>query len=125
MIRLLLMRLLLMLLALMPTLASAQTVPRGQILYLQCRACHTLKAGEPHKVGPNLHRIFVRPPLAAKDFKYSPIFQTAKPKWTPEMLDKWLERPGTLYKGTTMAFAGMAKPADRAQLIAWVKEATR
>jgi cytochrome c len=113
-------------LTLAPAAATAQPAPRGQILFLQCRACHTLKAGEPHKVGPNLHRIFARAPLAAAPvFKYSAALTAAKPKWTPTMLDAWLQRPGTLYKGTTMAFAGMPKPEDRAQLIAWLKDATR
>jgi cytochrome c len=108
-----------------PGVLAAQTVPRGQILWLQCRACHTLKAGEPNKVGPNLHRIFARAPLAAPGFKYSAAFVEAKPKWTPALLDQWLERPGTLYKGTTMAFAGMPKREDRAALIAWLEANTR
>ena len=30
---------------------------RGRKLYLQCRACHSLKENEPHKIGPNLFKI--------------------------------------------------------------------
>lgn len=107
-----------------PTLAAAQQ-PRGSILFIQCRACHTLKAGEANKVGPNLSQMFSRAALSAPGFKYSPAFVAAKPRWTPASLDRWLERPGTVIKGTTMAFAGMPKPADRAALIAWLQEATR
>lgn len=112
-------------LLLTPSAVMAQSVGRGQILFLQCRACHTLKAGEPNKVGPNLHKMFSRPPLAAPGFKYSTAFVAAKPRWTPASIDKWLERPGAMLKGTTMAFGGMPKAADRAQLIAWLQTATK
>lgn len=111
-------------LALAPAAVAAQS-PRGAILFLQCRACHTLKAGEPNKVGPNLSRLFTRGPLAAQGFKYSPTFTAAKLGWTPATLDRWLEKPGSMVKGTTMAFGGMAKPADRSELIAWLQGATR
>ena len=109
----------------LPTLAAAQTRERGSLLFLQCRACHTLKAGEPNKVGPNLHRMFARAPLAAPGFAYSAAFVAAKPRWTPALLNRWLERPGAELKGTTMAFGGMAKPADRATLIAWLQATTK
>ena len=119
------MRLLALALIAMPTLAAAQSPPRGQLLFLQCRACHTLKAGEPNKVGPNLHRIFARAPLTAPGYVYSAAFVAARPRWTPALLDRWLERPGATLKGTTMAFGGMARPADRAALIAGLQTATR
>jgi cytochrome c len=113
------------LLVALPTALAAQPAPRGQILFLQCRACHTLKAGEPNKVGPNLSNLFTRAPLGAPGFKYSAAFAAAKPRWTPVSLDRWLERPGAVVKGTSMAFAGMAKADDRTTLIAWLQGATR
>ena len=109
-----------------PVMASAQdAAKRGPILFLQCRACHTLKAGEAHKVGPNLHGFLARAGASAVGFKYSAAFAAAKPRWTDATLDAWLARPGQLVKGTNMAFAGMAKPADRAMLIAYLKTATK
>jgi cytochrome c len=109
-----------------PTAASAQdAAKRGPILFLQCRACHNLKAGEPHKVGPNLNGFLARAGASAPDFKYSAAFSAAKPRWTDATLDAWLARPGQLVKGTNMAFAGMAKPADRAALISYLKTATK
>lgn len=109
----------------MPIAALAQPAPRGQILFLQCRACHTLEAGGVNKVGPNLNKMFVRPALGAAGFKYSAAFVAAKPRWTAASLDNWLARPGATIKGSSMAFAGMAKPDDRATLIAWLQTATR
>ena len=109
----------------LPTLTVAQTRERGSILFLQCRACHTLKLGEPDKVGPNLHRMFTRAPLAAPGYTYSVAFVAAKPRWTPMLLDRWLERPGAMLKGTTMAFGGIAKSNDRTALIAWLQATTK
>lgn len=108
-----------------PATLAAQPAPRGQILFLQCRACHTLKAGEANKVGPNLGKLFTRAPLGAPGFKYSAVFIAAKPRWTSASLDRWIERPGAVVKGTSMAFAGMAKADDRTTLIAWLQAATR
>jgi cytochrome c len=110
--------------ALIAAPAAAQDAPRGQLLFLQCRACHTLKAGEPHKVGPNLNGFLKRGAASALGFKYSVAFAAAKPKWTDASLDAWLTRPALFVKGTSMAFAGVARPADRAAIIAYLKTAT-
>lgn len=112
-------------LALVAAPAAAQDAKRGQLLFLQCRACHTLKTGEPHKIGPNLNGFLRRAGASAPGFKYSAAFAAAKPKWTDASLDAWLTRPAALVKGTTMAFAGMAKPEDRAAMIAYLKTATK
>jgi cytochrome c len=111
--------------ALAPAALAAQPAPRGQLLFLQCRACHTLEAGGPNKVGPNLNKLFSRAPLGAPGFKYSAAFTAVKPRWTADSLDRWLERPGAQVQGTSMTFAGMAKAEDRKILIAWLQGATR
>jgi cytochrome c len=105
--------------------AIAQDGKRGQLLFLQCRACHSLKAGEPNKVGPNLGGFLKRPGASAAGFKYSSAFAAAKPVWNDANLDRWLTRPGAMVPGTTMAFAGVAKPADRAAIITYLKQATK
>ena len=66
---------------------------RGKRMYIQCLACHSLKAGEPHKVGPNLHGMFARQAGTAEGFPaYSEALKSAGFQWTPEMLDDWLAR---------------------------------
>ncbi|MFN7001065.1 c-type cytochrome [Thermaurantiacus tibetensis] len=109
--------------------ASAQTADpaaRGRLLFLQCRACHTLAAGEPHKVGPNLHGLFgaaaaSRPGFAA----YSKPLRESGILWDEAALDRFLAGPGRAVPGTTMAFAGLPKPEDRAAVIAYLRAATR
>jgi cytochrome c len=112
-------------LALIATPVAAQDAARGQLLFLQCRACHTVKAGDPHKVGPNLNGFLKRQGGSAPGFRYSAAFAKAKPAWTDASLDRWLTRPGAMVPGTTMAFAGVAKPADRTALITYLKTATK
>ncbi len=111
--------------ALIATPAVAQDAKRGQLLFLQCRACHNLKAGEPNKMGPNLNGFLKRAGASAPGFKYSAAFAAAKPRWTDATLDAWLMRPGAMVKGTTMAFAGMAKPEDRTAIIVYLKATTK
>lgn len=104
-------------------LANADT-KRGQTLFLQCRACHSLAAGEPHKVGPNLHAMFGRQAGQAPGFDYSEALLQADIVWTPTELDAWLERPSDYLPGNRMVFIGVRDPADRANLIAYLQEAT-
>lgn len=113
------------LMALLPAVAVAQSAPRGQILFLQCRSCHSLDAKGPSKVGPDLKKLFTRPALGAAGFKYSAAFTAEEPVWTAASLDRWLTRPSGMIKGTSMAFGGVAKPEDRATLIAWLKTTTK
>jgi len=93
---------------------------RGKLLYMQCQACHQLKAGAPSALGPNLNGVIGRKSAAAPGFKYSPALGKANLTWDAATLDKWLQRPGALVPGNTMAFAGMPKAEDRAALIAWL-----
>ncbi len=118
------------LVAAMAGAATAATPPaapapgRGPLLFLQCRACHTVEAGGPNKVGPNLNGIFDRVPLSAPGYRYSAAFQAARPRWNAASLDAWLARPRAVVPGTNMAFAGMPRAEDRAALIAWLRQAT-
>ena len=41
--------------------------------------------------------------------------------WGGERLDNWLENPRTFLKGTKMSFAGLSKPEDRANVIAYMR----
>ncbi|MCC6172461.1 MAG: c-type cytochrome, partial [Gammaproteobacteria bacterium] len=98
----------------------AADLKRGRLLYIQCRACHELKADQPHKVGPNLHGIMNRKAAAADGFAYSPALKGATLTWDQATFDRWLEKPSAVVPGNAMAFAGIANPKDRAALIAYI-----
>ena len=98
---------------------------RGELLSFACQACHSLAAGGPHNVGPNLAGIFGRAAGTAPAFdNYSAALREAGIVWSPAVLDRWLEDPGGFLPGTTMAFTGYGSAADRAALIAFLVAAT-
>ncbi len=105
---------------------AADPEARGRLLFLQCRACHTLALGEGHKVGPNLNGVMgaaagTRPGFAA----YSKALRESGITWDEAALDRFLAAPGRAVPGTSMAFAGLPRPEDRAAVIAFLARATR
>ena len=99
---------------------------RGRLLYIQCRACHDLQPSEIEKIGPNLAGLMGRKAAADAAFAYSPALQAAASKliWDKATLDRWIEKPGAVVPGNTMAFAGISNPADRAALLAYLEAET-
>jgi cytochrome c len=94
---------------------------RGRLLYIQCRACHELKADQGHKVGPNLAGFINRKAASAEGFAYSPALKGAALTWDRATLDRWIEKPSAVVPGNAMAFAGIASPKDRAALITYIE----
>ena len=97
---------------------------RGRKLYLQCRACHSLKENEPHKIGPNLFKIIGSTAGSMKGYNYSDALSKSEIVWTKENLDLWLEKPYEILPGNKMVFSGMRKQEDRNDLIAYVYDET-
>lgn len=105
-------------------LLQSADAAQGKRLYLQCRACHSLEAGGINTVGPNLHGLFGNAAGQAEGFSYSDVLLESGIVWTPETLDSWLARPSDFLPGNRMIFAGVADPADRADLILYLQQAT-
>jgi len=99
-------------------------VTRGQTMYFQCRACHSLNEGGPHKVGPNLYGIFGSKAGMAPGFAYSDAVVNADVVWTVEAMDEWLARPGSYLPGNRMVFVGVKDARERANLIAYLQQET-
>jgi cytochrome c len=102
--------------------AYAQDAVAGKKVFMRCVACHAVKAGAPAKMGPNLAGIAGRKSGSAAGFKYSAAMQKAKLTWNDATMDKWLAKPSAVVPGTSMAFAGLPNPADRANVIAYLKK---
>ncbi len=96
----------------------------GQRLAQMCKACHTLGKGGVHMIGPNLFGFFGRAAGSAERYPYSAALQEAEFTWTPRALDAWLARPARFLPGNRMSFPGVSGATDRADMIAYLLEAT-
>ena len=97
---------------------------KGEKVFLQCKVCHTIEAGV-NKIGPSLHAIIGRHSGEIPGFAYSPANKNSGITWSEEELYTYLEAPQKVIPGTKMAFAGLKKPQDRADVIAYLKAATK
>lgn len=93
---------------------------RGKRLYGQCQACHAVIAGQ-NRVGPSLYGIVGRQAGTVDGFRYSDANTNADLIWTEDALFGFLEDPRGYMPGTRMIFLGVAKPQDRADIIAYLK----
>ena len=108
--------------------ASAADVAKGKKVFNKCKACHSLVAGK-KKVGPSLHGVFGRTAGTLKGFKFSKAMKAAgsdrKIVWDAKTLDEYLAKPRKFIPKTRMVFPGLKKEADRQNLLAYLKEATK
>lgn len=106
------------------TLLAGADAKRGETLYFQCRACHTMHEGGANKVGPNLWGMFGREAGGVPGFAYSDALANSGIVWTPETVNAWLEKPAEFLPGNIMVFVGVRDPQDRANLIAYLQQSS-
>ena len=58
-------------------------------------------------------------------FAYSDPMKNSGIVWSEQTLDQFLQGPRKMVPGTKMTYAGVADPQDRADLIAYLKQATK
>lgn len=104
-----------------PMPGNAQDAERGEKLFRRCVTCHTATDGGANKVGPNLYGILGRDIATREGFRYSKALLGLEGSWTEEALNQYLLSPRTYARGTKMAFAGLRKSQERADVIAWLK----
>ena len=104
-----------------PKLAGANAEAGKAIFMKQCFTCHTIDKGGANKVGPNLWNVVGRKVASHEGFSYSSALQAKGGEWSYEDLNHMIFKPTAYVKGTKMAFAGLAKEQDRADVEAYLR----
>jgi cytochrome c len=112
------------LLAMADTARAEGDAARGEKRFEECATCHTLERGV-NNVGPSLFGVLARKAGEVADFRYSPALKRSGITWTPQTLDNFIADPQKAVPGNRMPFAGMPDAADRADLVAYLQNATK
>lgn len=96
---------------------------KGKRVFNKCKACHVVNK-EANRVGPHLVGIIGRDVASIEGFKYSKAMTAwgEGKSWDEAMLAEFIANPKGTIKGTKMAFAGLKKEADVANVIAYIKK---
>lgn len=93
----------------------------GQKVFKQCQTCHVNEPGK-NKVGPTLWGIIGRTAGTVEGYNYSKANKESGIVWTEQAMFEYLENPRATIPGTKMTFAGLKKPEDRVNVIAYLQE---
>ena len=94
----------------------------GEQVFKKCAACHNADKGGANALGPNLWGVLGKPHGHVPGFAYSDALKSVPGVWDWNSLSAWLKSPKTYAPGTKMTFAGLSKPEDRANLIAYLNK---
>ena len=98
---------------------AAADASKGESAFKACRSCHKVDDGA-NGTGPHLYGLVGRAVGAVDGYSYSGNLVKVAETWGPEELNAFLESPKSYAPGTKMAYNGMRKVEDRANLIAWL-----
>lgn len=94
---------------------------KGAEVFKKCASCHTINNGGANGIGPNLYGTMGEGIGEGKGgFAFSAALSGHGGKWDFESMNAWLKSPKKFAEGTKMSFAGLSKPEDRANLIAYL-----
>lgn len=94
---------------------------KGKKVFKKCAACHTVDDGGKNKVGPNLWNIVNRTIASHEGFAYSDAMAALEGVWDWDRLSDFIADPKGSVPGTKMAFKGVSKDGDRADVLAYLR----
>ena len=101
---------------------AAGDAARGEKLFQECRACHTVERGPSTMLGPSLAGVFGRKAGTLEEFRYSPAMKRSSITWSPEALESYIADPQKAVPGNRMPYAGLPEERDRADLIMYMQQ---
>jgi len=107
-------------------LRDVAAMPNGERLFTgKCSICHALTAGPSRKAGPTLNGVFDRRAGTVPGYRYSQTLDGSEIVWNETTIDALFDiGPDHYIPGTKMPTQVIAKPGDRADLIAFLRDAT-
>lgn len=108
-------------LAAAPALASGDAA-KGEKVFKKCQACHQVGPDAQAKTGPILNGVVGRT-AGTSEFAYSDAMVTKGQEglvWSEATLAEFLAKPKDFVSGTKMAFAGLRKDDEIADVIAFL-----
>lgn len=105
--------------------ARAADADKGKVAFVKCAPCHTLKAELKNVLGPTLDGVFGRRAGSRDDYRYSPAMRRSTITWTADTVGAYLADPQGYIRNNRMPFEGIRDAAERANLIAYLEQATK
>lgn len=105
-------------------LMASANVDKGNKIFKKCAACHSADKGGPNKVGPALYNVLGRDVASHAGYGYSDALKAIGGKWDYAKLFEFLKKPKDYAPGTKMSFAGLKKPEDIANLVAYLRQSS-
>lgn len=112
-------------LAQQPGSVHANVAKGAAIFETRCSMCHAIREGDSSTYGPTLHGLFGRKAASLTGYAYSPDLRGSGIVWNAQTLDEYLADPHSGKQGVKMPYPGLSSKIDRANLIAFLEQATR
>lgn len=91
----------------------------------KCSICHSLTTGSARRAGPTLHGLFGRAAGTVPDYTYSDRLNASNIIWNADSINALFELgPDHYIPGSKMPMQRITNPDDRADLIAYMRNAT-
>jgi len=103
------------------TMMKTADIDRGAKIFKKCASCHSIAKGEAARVGPNLYGVVGRKRGSFAGFSYSEAMKAKGGNWDSESINSFITKPKEYLPGTKMAFAGLKKPQDRADVVLYLQ----
>lgn len=112
-------------LAIWPAMAESGDAAKGERLFAQCKACHTVEKGGKNGIGPNLFGFLGRKAAAVAGFEYSDAMKASGVVWDEASTAGYMKDPKGFMPGNKMVFAGLKRQEQIDDMMAYLKKATQ